>query len=157
MRRFHWPLQRPLNVTIQRELALRSELLALLQRITGLRQEAIRRRAALRFVLADLAEDDLERRRARQEVFLNWSPWAEREIRRLRETIRQLTAQRAEKTAQLVRLRKSKETLERLRQEARQEHIREELKQEQKQFDESAQIAFARKAAQSPRSRQAGV
>jgi len=58
--------------------------------------------------------------------------------------VRELTTRRAEMTARLVKLRKSKETLERMRREARQAHTRRQWKLEQKQFDQTAQIAFVR-------------
>ena len=143
MKRFHWPLQKLRDVTIHRETALRSELLNLLQQITALRQQLIRRKAELRSLLSELAEQGMERRMEMQDVLSRCWPWAQQRIAALEEQIERLSAQREEKTARLIKLRKSKDTLDRMRQEARQAHEREQLKLEQKEFDQGAQIAFA--------------
>lgn len=144
MKRFHWPLQRLHDVTVQRELALRSDLLALLQQVTSLRQEVIRRTVAVRSMLEDLAGLDLAERMRTRDTVMETAAWAERRIDELRGRVRELTTRRAEMTARLVKLRKSKETLDRMRREARQAHTRRQRKLEQKQFDQTAQIAFAR-------------
>lgn len=144
MKRFHWPLERMLTVTVQRELALRSALLKLLQQITAARQEIVSKRAAVRSMLAELGESNARQRMGLQELFMKFSASTWREIDRLREEVARLTEQRTAKTADLMKLRKSQETLERMREEARREHIRMETNLEQKQFDESAQIAFTR-------------
>ncbi|MGC9453841.1 MAG: hypothetical protein ACP5HU_03165 [Phycisphaerae bacterium] len=146
MKRFHWRLQRVLDVTVQREKALRAELFALSRRIVRLRQEIIRRRADLRSVLADLGGRPPAERMARQEVFMRCAEAVEREIARLDRDARELESRRSERTQTFLRLRSSRQTLERMREEAYRQHMREQLKMEQKQFDESAQISFARMA-----------
>lgn len=146
MKRFHWPLERLLVVTGQRELALRSELIDLMRRITQTRQEIVTRNAEMRSMLSDLSDLSIEDRIVRQEVFMRFSAWSQRRIDQLREKINQLKSQRVEKTTQLITLRKKKETLERSREDARQAHIREQMKLEQKEFDSNAQIAFVREA-----------
>ena len=157
MRRFHWPLQRVLDVNVQRELAMRSELISLMQRITHNRQEIIRRRAIVRLILADIGRQSMDRRIVLQEVVMCSASWEQRRTRRLEEEIAQLTAERTEKTAELLKLRKSTRTLERVRQEALQEHLRDEMRQEQKQFDEVAQISFARRMTEEALTRDVGV
>ena len=145
MKRFNWPLQRLLDVTTQRERTLRSELFVLLQRITHLHQEIIRRKAVLRSVLADLSEQSIEARIAQQHLFMRWSGSVTREIQLLKSQAKDLGASRAETMTRLAKARKSKETLRRLRADAEQEHVRAELRQEQKRFDEVAQTAFSRR------------
>jgi len=157
MRRFCWPLQRVLDVSTQRELALRSELIALMQQITRHRQEIIRRRAVVRLMLSDIRDQATQRRIVLQEVFMSTVEWDQRRTRTLQDEIDRLTAERSDKTAQLVKLRKATGTLERLRSEALAEHLRLESRQEQKQFDETAQIAFARRMARSRQGQEAGV
>ena len=147
MKRFHWPLQRLYDVTAQRELALRSVLMRLLQQVARRRQQVVQRKAGLRSMLADLAEGGIERRLERQALVMDQADRCRLEIVQLGEQIESLTAERARNSAELTRLRKSKETLERMRDEARHEHVRVERNLEQKQFDETAQIAFARQAA----------
>jgi len=157
MERFHWPLQRVLDVSMQRELALRSELLSLMQRITHSRQEIIRRRAVVRLMLSDIGQAEMERRMVLQELFMGSASWEERRTQKLQSEINQWTAQRTTTTAELVKLRKSTQILERQREEALQEHSREQMRQEQKQFDEVAQISFARQAARKRLAQEAGV
>jgi len=145
MKRFQWRLQRVLDITEQREQVVRAELFALAGAITRVRQEIIRRQVLLRTVLEELAKKGLAERLAQQILFLQQSVSAAREIDRLKGDLAGLEAQRTEKTALFMRLRGQRETLERLRAEARERHRREEDKREQAQFDETTHIAFARK------------
>jgi len=89
MERFHWPLQRVLDVSMQRELALRSELLSLMQRITHSRQEIIRRRAVVRLMLSDIGQAEMERRMVLQELFMGSASWEERRTQKLQSEINQ--------------------------------------------------------------------
>ena len=146
MKRFKWPLQRLLDVTVQREQGLRAELLALSRQMARARQEIFRRQAVLRSLLGELARQELPQRIPKQQLFLKCSAAGERDIRRLREELKRLESQRREKTEQFLKTRASRETLERRRAEARQRHIRQQLKIEQTQFDEGAHVSYARQA-----------
>ena len=157
MKRFHWSLQRVLDVNVQRELAKRSELISLMQRITQNRQEIMRRRAVVRLILADIGRQSMDRRILLQEVVMRSASWEQRRTRRLEEEIEQWTAERTAKTAELLKLRKATRTLEKGREEAFQEHLRGEMRQEQKQFDEVAQISFARRMTERTLAPGAGV
>ena len=148
MKRFRWPLQRLLQVTEQRELGLRSQVLGLLRRTTALRRDVLQRGIALRSTLEDLSNIDLQDRIRLQKVLLEGSARSEEEIAQLRGKIQELTKERAERAAELTSVRRSRETLGRLREEALQKHRRDELKREQKEFDQNAQIAFVRVASQ---------
>jgi len=145
VKRFQWRLQRVLDITEQREQVVRAELFALAGAITRVRQEIIRRQVLLRTVLAELAKKSLAERLAQQILFLQQSVAVAREIDRLKAELAGLEAERSEKTAVFMKLRGQRQTLERLRTEARERHRREEDKREQAQFDETAHIAFARK------------
>ena len=145
MKRFQWRLQRVLDITERREQVVRGELFALAGALTRVRQEIIRRQVLLRTVLEELARKGLAERIAQQILFFQQSASVTREIDRLKAELAKLEAERAEKTAVFMRLRGQRQTLERLRAEARERHRREEDKREQAQFDETAHIAFARK------------
>ncbi len=144
MKRFHWPLQRLLNVTTQREKSQRAEMLAVSRRIAQLRQEALVHRASVRAMIAEMSALDFQERIRRHRDFVNCSKAHERQIERLEARLAELARLRAEKTQLLLKTRKRRETLERLRAEARAEHLREQLKIEQGQFDESAHLSKAR-------------
>ncbi|HUT61439.1 MAG TPA: hypothetical protein VNA25_26630 [Phycisphaerae bacterium] len=146
MRRFKWPLQRLLDITANREEALRRELFELSRRIAAVRREILRRRAVLRHLLSELAVQQIHRRIADQEVFMRCAEPEERLIGQFNEQLGAAERQRADKTAELMKTRSSRKTLERLREEARQNHMREQFKLEQKQFDETAHLTFARDA-----------
>lgn len=144
MKRFKWPLQRLLDVTIQRENALRAELLALSRDIARVHQEIFRRQATLRAALADLSAEALRRRIPKQEVFMGCSKAAHAMLDQLKGRLGKLETRRTGTTERLVKARNSTKTLERLREEARRKHVREQLKIEQRALDESAQISYAR-------------
>ena len=145
MKRFKWPLRRLLDVTVQRELVLRGKVLALSQDVARAHQEIVRRQAVLKSVLDDLAGQDIERRIPRQEVFMNCSEVSKKKIRGLEKELESLRSRRAVETARFLKVKTSRETLERLRAEALGRHRAEQLKLEQKQLDESARVTFVRK------------
>ncbi len=144
MKRFHWPLERLLTVTMQRETAARAELQALTGRIAALRQECMVRHAALRAAAAELSERELHDRMQVHALVMRCCDWQRRQIGGLERQIAELAAQRTAKTAALTGVRRRRETMERLRTEAKQRWAREQVNAEQKQFDEGAQIARAR-------------
>jgi hypothetical protein len=154
VKRFKWPLQRLLDVKVQRERALRGELLALSRQMARLRQEILRRQVVLRSLLAELAGEELQRRIPRQQIFLGCAEADERQIRSLRQELKALDLQRQAKTEQFMKTKASRETLERRREEASRLHMREQLRIEQKQFDETAHVSFARKGGGERRRRQ---
>ncbi len=144
MKRFHWRLQRLLDVTIQREKALRSELFAMSRKIAFAHQEIFRRQATLRAALSDLTGEAFPDRLPRQAVFMECSGKVHDQLKRLKAKLKELESQRAEITERLMQIRTSRQTLERLREEARQRYLREQMKLEQKALDEIAQVSFAR-------------
>ena len=152
MKRFKWPLQRLLEVTCQREKALRSEIFGLSRKIARGHQEIFQRQATVRAALSDLSHERFDRRMAKQRLFLDCSAGLHRAITQLKAKVKELEVSRGQTTEKLMKTRASREILERLREEARQQHIREQLKLEQKDLDEAAQVSFARKKIQARRS-----
>lgn len=148
MKRFRWPLQRLLEVTLQRERALQVELFRLSRQIAAVHQEIFRRRAAMRVALAELAQEALARRLARQQIFMEYSAAEEVRLDRLREELKNLQERRTETMTALAKKRTSRKALERLREQAFGRHVREMTREEQKQLDESSQVAFVNKMLQ---------
>lgn len=145
MKRFQWRLQRLLDITEQREQVARAELFRIAQQILAVCQEIVERQTVVRMILADLAARDLIERLDDQTVVLTCSAAEQRVIERLRGQQSELEAERETRMSEFLRIRSTRRTLERLREEARQEHLRDEARREQKQFDETAHMAFARK------------
>jgi hypothetical protein len=69
----------------------------------------------------------------------------EREVQRLRDQVRQWQEQREERTAALVKLTAKKDTLDRMRQDARKDYQRQIDLLEQHRADEIFQMTFARR------------
>ncbi|MCK4625570.1 MAG: hypothetical protein KAV00_09695 [Phycisphaerae bacterium] len=145
MKRFQWPLQRLLDVTIQQELAARAKLFALSRKIADVHRKIFHHQASLRIALAELSNQNLEKRLPEQQVFMQCSEAEEKRLDKLRENLRILKKQRADQIDIFTKTKSSRETLERLREESLQRHERETIKEQQKQLDENAQTAFARK------------
>jgi len=110
------------------------------------RQEIAHRRRIIRASLSQLARCGLDDRIVRQETVMACSVRPAREIDRLAAQLRASESQRREKISRLLRTRNARESLEKMREEARQLHVREQLKIEQKELDEGAQVSFVRAA-----------
>ncbi|MCX5684028.1 MAG: hypothetical protein NT049_10125 [Planctomycetota bacterium] len=146
MKRFVWRLQRVLDITEQREAALRHELLALAHQIIAVQQEILLRQAVVRGLLDDLGQRELLERLPQQLLVLTCTEAEERLLARLRARQAALEVARSAKTDQFLRVRSTRRTLERLREEARLDYLREMDRQEQAQLDEAFHISFARKS-----------
>ncbi len=150
MKKFRWKLERVLDITAQREKALRSELFALAQAVVRVRRAIVERRTALRILLEEVGRHPLADRLAEQAVVMAYSAGEQRELRRLDARLAELEAERARKRKRFLQTRSMRETLERMREQAREDYLRQVAKREQSEFDEQAHLAFARKAAPSP-------
>ncbi|MBS3734251.1 MAG: hypothetical protein KGY99_04920 [Phycisphaerae bacterium] len=149
MKRFTWPLQRLLDVTAQRELALRAELFAFARRIAQQRQQIVHRRSVLDGMLEALGRDASAERLTRQELFMRYAETARQEIDSLNMQLESLRKQRRQKTAEFSKIRSSRKALERLREQARRRWRRDYMRFEQKVTDENANLAYARQRARS--------
>lgn len=148
MRRFHWRLQKLLDVKVQQEQVLRLDLIALTQQALKLRQQIILRRSAVRGWLMEMRKWSVEQRICQQDTVIRCVTATETQIKSLEQELQVQQAKRKEKTDELMQVRASRQTFERLGEEARREHIRQELLREQKELDDGAQTAFARKMSQ---------
>jgi len=147
MSRFHWPLARLLDVTEQREQLLQGRLFRLSQQIASLHQKIIRRRAAMRANLSDLADQPFASRLDRQQLLMDCLPGERRRLDALVADIAALKAEKDNVAAALKAARTSRESLAKLRERAWQRHEQEQLRGEQRQTDETAQRVFLRLAA----------
>ena len=154
MKRFQWPLQRLLDVTIQREKAQQAELLAVTRQIAATSQKLMLHRADIRMLLAELAGLSLADRMARHGQYMAGVAVHEGQIARREAELTALAADRDAKSRLLIQMRKKRENLERLRSDAWREHSREVQKAEQLQFDDNAHVGKARELI---RARAAGI
>ena len=146
MKRFTWALQRLFNVTAQRERAMRLEMFALSQQTATMRRDVLARKAHLRTQLDELGSLEIAPRMQRQETVLKFAGVQRRSIEALEKKLAELQQLRDRKMKELMKVRSSRKTLERLRAEAMQRHLLAQMRLEQKQFDESAHLRFGRHA-----------
>jgi flagellar biosynthesis chaperone FliJ len=145
MRRFVWRLQRVLEVKRKQELTKRAELFELTERLAQTHSELLMRKRILRNIIEGLRGKAAEERLAEQEVFLRYSAASDEQIKKLREKERELEKQQRDKIAEVLRIKRFREGLERLRAEAKRRFIEEQERLEQKELDEGAVVSFARK------------
>jgi flagellar export protein FliJ len=145
MKRFVWRLQRVLDIKKKEEQKTRAELFELTERLAQARGELLARQKMLESIIEELAERNPKRRLGEQEFFLRYSTASDEQIKRLRENVNKLESQQREKIAEVLKVRRFKEGLEKLRSEAKIQFIKEQEKLEQKELDEGATISFVRK------------
>ena len=144
MKRFVWRLQRILEIEAKKEQKKRSELLELTEKLAETRGILLTQQIILKEIMAGLAGENPKKRLGRQEFFLKFSGTSDEQIEKLKEKMSALESQQREKIAELLKVRRFKEGLERLRAEAKTQFIKEQEKLEQKELDEMASVSFAR-------------
>jgi flagellar export protein FliJ len=144
MRRFVWRLQKVLDVKTKQEQIKRNELFQIAEQLAARRGELLLRRRILQDLLTEIREQPGPARWSAQEFFLRHAADDDRQIRRLEEEIAALQVRHKEKTAEVLAVRRFKEGLEKLRQQAQEEYLREHERAEQKEADEQTTLTFAR-------------
>lgn len=144
MKRFVWRLQRILDIKTKKEQKMRSELLELTEKLAETRGVLLTQQMILKEIMAGLAGENPKKRLGRQEFFLKFSGTSDERIEKLKEKMSALESQQREKIAELLKVRRFKEGLEKLRAEAKTQFIKEQEKLEQKELDEMASVSFAR-------------
>jgi flagellar FliJ protein len=145
MKRFVWRLQRVLDVKKKEEQKARAELFELTQELAQVRGELLRRKKILEQIIDDLTGEKPGKRLGKQEFFLKHSATNDEQIKKLKNKIGELEKQQKEKIAEVLKIRRFKEGLERLRTEAKMQFIKEQEQLEQKELDETATVSFVRK------------
>ena len=146
MKRFVWRLQRVLEIKKKQEQKTRAELFELTERLAQTRGELLARQKMLESIIEGLTGKSPKKRLGEQEFFLRYSTASDQQIKELIGRINELESQQREKIAEVLRLRRFKEGLEKLRVEAKIQFIKEQEKLEQKELDEGAMISFVRKS-----------
>ena len=144
MKRFVWRLQRVLDIKTKKEQKVRAELLELTETLAETRGVLLMQQNILNNIIAGLAGENPKTRLSKQEFFLRYSGTSDERIEKLKEKISVLESQQKEKIAELSEVRRFKEGLEKLRDEAKTQFIKEQEKLEQKELDEIATVSFTR-------------
>ena len=144
MRRFVWRLQRVLDIRTKQEQIKTQELFALTEKLAQKRGEMFTQQRILRDILESIAREKPGERLSRQEFFLRNSAATDEQIRRLQKSIDELERKQKDMIAEVLKVRRAKEGLERLREQAKKKFIEAQEKIEQKQLDEMATVSFSR-------------
>ncbi len=144
MKRFVWRLQRVLEIKTREEEKKRGELLDVTEKLAQTRAELITQQRILEDIISDMSGESPKQRLSRQEFFLRYSVTSDELIRMLKKGVNDLEAQQRKKIAEVLKVKRFKEGLEKLRAKARMRFIQEQEKLEQKELDEIATISFAR-------------
>jgi len=145
MKRFVWRLQRVLDIRKKEEQKARAELLELTERLAQTRGELLIQQKMLEDIINGLTGENPKKRLGRQEFFLKFSAASDEQIKKLEDKVNELESQQRDKIAEVLKLRRLKEGMEKLRTEAKMQFIKEQEKLEQKQLDEGATVSFVRK------------
>ena len=145
MKRFVWRLQRVLDIKKKQEQKTRAELLELTGKIAQRRGELLAKQMILEDIINGLSAEDPKKRLGKQEFFLRYSVASNEQIKKLKDKVSELESQQREKIAELLKVKRFKEGLERLQAEAKIQFIKEQEKLEQKELDEGATVSFVRK------------
>ena len=152
MKRFVWRLQRVLDIRKKEEQKARAELLELTERLAETRGELLIQQKMLEDIINGLTGENPKKRLGKQEFFLKFSVVSDEQIKKLEDKVNELESQQRDKIAEVLKLRRFKEGLERLRTETKMQFIKEQERLEQKQLDEGATVSFVRKAQSKVRS-----
>ena len=146
MKRFVWRLQRVLDIKKKEEQKTRAELFELTERLAQTRGELLARQKMLESIIEELTEKNPKKRLGEQEFFLRYSTASDEQIKKLEGKVNKLESQQREKIAEVLKVRRFKEGLDKLRGEAKIQFIKKQEKLEQKELDEGATISFVRKS-----------
>ncbi|MGD2094425.1 MAG: flagellar FliJ family protein [Phycisphaerales bacterium] len=145
MKRFVWRLQRVLDVRRKEEQKARTELFELTEKLAQTRGLLMAQRKTLEDIINALCKENPGKRLGKQEFFLRYSSEIDERIKELENKVTELEAQKRDKIVEVLKLRRLKEGMERLRNEAKMQFIKEQEKLEQQQLDERAIVSFVRK------------
>jgi len=145
MRRFAWRLQKVLDIRRRQEQGRRTELFQTTERLAAKRGELLLRQRVLRDLLAEIGRHEPTQRLRVQEFFLRHAAADDEQMRRLQEEIAALDLRHQEQRAALLALRRSREGLEKLREQAWEQYRREQDRREQKDSDDRTAVAFVRR------------
>ena len=144
MKRFIWRLQRVLDIRTKEEQKKTAELLEITDKLVATRSELLIKKKLLENIINELAAESPKKRLAKQEFFLAYSYTSNEQIKKLKEKINLLEIRQKDKIKEVLKVRRSKEGLERLRSEAKTQYIKEQEKLEQKELDDRATVSFVR-------------
>jgi flagellar FliJ protein len=144
MRKFEWRLQRVLDIKKKEEQTKRAELLELTEKLASTRSELLFQKKILENLITEIKAQENKERLKQQELFLKCSKINNERIKTLEKKAKQLETQQKAKIVEVLKVKRFKEGLEKLREEAKTRFFEKAEKLEQKELDERATIRFIR-------------
>jgi len=133
-----------LDIKAKQEQIKTQELFVITDKLTQMRSSLLAQQQILRDILESIANEPPKERLSKQEFFLRNSAATDELIKQLKANICELEIKQKEKIAEVLKLRRFKESLEHLREQAQRKYIEAQEKLEQKQLDETATLSFTR-------------
>lgn len=148
-----------LDIRTKQEQVKTRELFALTEKLAQVRGELLTQQRILQDTIESIARERTKERIKKQEFFLRNSAATDEQIKRLEVAVTELENRQKEMIAEVLKIRRSKEGLERLKEQAKKRYIEEQDKLEQRQLDEMAVTNFARdeKESEMTENREVGV
>ena len=133
-----------LDIRTKQEQVKTQELFALTEKLAQVRGELLTQQRILQDIIESIANERACERINKQEFFLRNSAQTDERIKQLKGAVKELESKQKDMIAEVLKIRRSKEGLERLREQAKKRYIEEQDKLEQKQLDEMAVMNFVR-------------
>jgi flagellar biosynthesis chaperone FliJ len=138
-----------LDIKAKQEVIKTQELFAITEKLAQTRGELFRQQRILKDIIESIDNEKPRNRMGKQEFFLRNSAATDERIKQLQANVAELETKQKEKIAEVLKLRRFKEALERLRDQAKRKFFEEQEKLEQKQLDEAATLSFNRESRES--------
>jgi len=145
MKRFVWRLQRVLDIKTKEEQIKKIELFKLTEKLAQAQNRLLRRQQILEELIDGINKKKSQQKLSEQEFFLKTSTTIDEQLKKLKAELNNLKLKRKQKTAEVLKVRRFREGLGKLREQAKRDFIVEQEKLEQKELDEIAGILFVRK------------
>lgn len=133
-----------LDIRIKQEQVKTQELFALTEKLAQARGELLSQQRILQDIIESITREKTGERINKQEFFLRNSAVTDERIKQLEAAVKELESKQKVMIAEVLKIRRSKEGLERLREQAKKKYIEEQEKLEQKQLDEMAVTGWTR-------------
>lgn len=133
-----------LDVRIKQEQIKTQALFALTEKLAQTRGELLNQQRILADIIEAIEKEKAGERIIKQEFFLRNSAATDERIKQLKAAVKELESRQKEMIAEVIKIRRSKEGLEKLKEQAKKKYITEQDKIEQRQLDEVAATSFIR-------------
>lgn len=131
-----------LDIKGKQEQIKTQELFALTGKLAAKRGELLTQQGILKEIMRKISEEKADERLREQEFFLRYCSTTDEHIKKLTGELAELESLQRKKITEVLKVRRFKQGLERLREEAKRRFIEQQERIEQKQLDETAAVGF---------------